>query len=105
MFNAWAFGTAETPHPDIRRAVYSGAIMSATDDKPFDFLLDRLRKSTVQSERDVLVASLAMSSQPYQLQHLLDWALSDEIRSQVRASFVWSFLSFVHMFVAAFSVR
>lgn len=83
-FNDWAFADGSAPHPDLRYAVYSGAIISAKDDSPFNFLLNRLLTEPLQSEQVVIARALAMSTEHYQLQFLLDQCLTDNIRDQVR---------------------
>eukprot|EP01083_Nonionella_stella_P071664 192659_1 len=89
-FTNWVTNSTANPiDPDIRAAVYIGAVKMASGSDVFDTLWKRaINSSTLPTEKNIIFRALSTSRQTYQLQFLLDQSLHGAIRSQDAASVV-----------------
>ncbi|RWS23544.1 puromycin-sensitive aminopeptidase-like isoform X2, partial [Leptotrombidium deliense] len=80
LFDAHVNGTCVVP-ADIRASVYRAAAINA-DDKTFETLLSIYRKTDLQEEKNRVTAAMAFVKDPLKIQKVLEFSLSNEVRSQ-----------------------
>ncbi|KAI1303652.1 Puromycin-sensitive aminopeptidase [Halotydeus destructor] len=72
---------------DLRQAVY-GAVAQDADDRTFDALFRLYRESDLHEEKERIGQALGSVSDVLKIEKVLDFALSDEVRSQDTVSLV-----------------
>ncbi|RWS19561.1 Puromycin-sensitive aminopeptidase-like protein [Leptotrombidium deliense] len=79
-FDAYVNDNVDIP-ADLKMPVYRAVAMDG-DDNTFDALLTLYRKSELQEEKNRLTAAMAAMEDPNKIQKVLEFAISDEVRSQ-----------------------
>ncbi|KAI9720919.1 MAG: Aminopeptidase 2 mitochondrial [Chrysothrix sp. TS-e1954] len=81
MFERFSKGDREAINPNIRGAVYATALQNGGQ-KEWDIIVNEYRTAKIADERNSALRVLGRATQPELVQKTVDFALSDEVRSQ-----------------------
>ncbi|KAI5308150.1 Aminopeptidase 2 mitochondrial [Ascosphaera atra] len=81
MFARLANGDADAIHPNLRAAVFD-IVLRNGGEKELDVVIDRYRKAATSAEKNTALRSLGATPRPELIKRVLDFAMSEEVRSQ-----------------------
>jgi len=81
MFSKYVKGDKDAIHPNLRGAVYS-IVLGDGGEKEYEGVLDLYRHGKTADERNTALRAIGRARDPKLIQRTLDYALSEEVRSQ-----------------------